>query len=250
MESSLELVRDREIWVLPESSHAHEGHETRCRVFYGHAMHPDGLAEMAHLSAWAVAPGGEKISLKVEPGDDKFHVVVFTPTHEGFWPVTVENRVGAIAITRDGFYCHGTRREYPDAREVVYYHQYAGTWVQVGHFCATCSGGVHPPEVIRPGHVLELVTAPGTYRVGDEVILEVLYQGKPLPGTEVKATWSLREEQGWGLSARTDEAGRVRFSLGNPGHWLFGTRYAGETPVGEEYDKRVYTATLSIFGVR
>ncbi|MDK2888620.1 MAG: hypothetical protein PWP72_1498 [Thermoanaerobacter sp.] len=63
-----------------------------------------------------------------------------------------------------------------------------------------------------------------------------------MPGAELKATWSLREEEDWGLSATTDDAGRVKFFLGNPGHWLFYTRYADETVGREgEYDKRVYS---------
>ncbi|RKO66580.1 hypothetical protein [Desulfofundulus salinus] len=82
--------------------------------------------------------------------------------------------------------------------------------------------------------------APGAYRVGDEVILEVLYRDGLCRERSLKATWSLREEEDWGLSATTDDAGRVKFFLGNPGHWLFYTRYADETLGREgEYDKRV-----------
>lgn len=247
----LKVVQGHEIWVLPEGSHGHEGHETRCRIFYGHAMRPDGLADPARLAAWVLIPGGAKLSLKVEAGDDRFHLVAFTPDRDGFWPVTVENDVGPVAVTSDGFYRRGTRKDYPDAREVGYYYQYAKTYVQVGHFCATCGPVVQPPEIINLAHDLELILTPGAYRVGDEVILEVLYRGRPLPGTEVKATWSLREEDDWGLSAKTDDAGRVKFILSNPGHWLFYTRVADETLGREgEYDKKVYSATLSLFGVR
>ncbi|SHJ50001.1 DUF4198 domain-containing protein [Desulfofundulus thermosubterraneus] len=247
----LKVVQGHEIWVLPEVSHAHEGSEARCRIFYGHAMRPDGLADLGHLSAWAVAPGGERLPLKVESGDDRFHLVTFTPDRDGFWPVTVENDVGPIAITRDGFYRRGTREDHPDAREVGYYYQYARTYVQVGHFCASCGGVVHPPEIVHLGHDLELIVAPGAYRVGDEVILEVRYRGRPLAGAIVKATWSLREEEDWALAQKTDDAGWVKFTLSHPGHWLFYTRYADETRKSEgEYDKRVYSATLSLFGVR
>jgi uncharacterized GH25 family protein len=159
--------------------------------------------------------------------------------------------VGPMAITRDGFYRRGTRQDYPDAREVGYYYQYAKTYVQVGQFCATCGGVVHPPEIMHLGYDLELIVAPSAYRVGDEVILEVRYRGRPLAGAIVMATWSLREEEDWALTQKTDGAGRIKFTLSNPGHWLFYTRYADETLKSEgEYDKRVYSATLSFFGVR
>ncbi|MEW6171509.1 MAG: DUF4198 domain-containing protein [Bacillota bacterium] len=246
----LKVVQGREIWVLPEASHAHEGHEARCRVFYGHAGRPDGMADLARLLAWAAAPDGRRIELAVGPGDNTFHFARFTPDQDGFWAVTVENDVGPVAITKDGFYRRGTRKDYPDAREVGYYYQYAKTCVQVGHFCEGC-GVVRSPGVACLGHDLELVLAPGVFRVGDAALLEVRYRGRPLAGAEVKAAWSLREEEGWALSLTADEAGRVRFNLSHPGHWLFYTRHA-DAALGKagEYDKRVTSATLGLFGVR
>lgn len=85
--------------------------------------------------------------------------------------MTVENDVGPMAITKDGFYRRGTCQDYPDAREVGYYYQYAKTFVRLGHFCATCGEVVYPTEIVHLGHDLEVVVAPGAYRVGDEVIL-------------------------------------------------------------------------------
>jgi uncharacterized GH25 family protein len=247
----LKVVQGHEIWVLPEASHVHEGHEARCRVFYGHAGRPDGLAELDRLVAWAVALDGRRIAAALGPGDNTFHFARFTPDQDGFWAVTVENDVGPIAVAQDGFYHRGTRRDYPDAQEVGYYYQYAKTYVQVGHLCAGCGGVVHPPEIVYLDHDLELIVAPGAYRVGDEVILEVRYRGRPLAGATVEATWSLREEEGWVLSVTADEAGRVRFNLSHPGHWVFYTRYA-DAVLGKagEYDKRVLSATLGLFGVR
>ncbi|RPF46841.1 putative GH25 family protein [Thermodesulfitimonas autotrophica] len=246
----LKVVQGHEIWVLPEASHVHEGREARCRVFYGHAGRPDGLADVNRLAAWAVAPDGRRIAASLGPGDNTFHFARFTPDQDGFWAVTVENDVGPVAVAKDGFYRRGTRRDYPDAREVGYYYQYAKTYVQVGHFCEGC-GVVRPPGVACLDHDLELVLAPGVFRVGDAALLEVRYRGRPLAGAEVKATWSLREKEGWALVRQTDAAGKVKFTLAHPGHWLFYTRHADETLGKEsEYDKRVYSATLGLFGVR
>lgn len=245
------VVQGHEIWVLPEGSHAHEGREARCRVFYGHAGRPDGLADLSRLSAWVVAPAGKRLSLPVEAGDNTFHLLRFTPDREGFWPVTVECDVGPVVITKDGFYRRGSRQDYPDAREAGYYYQYTKTYVQVGHFCADCGEITHPPECLRLDHDLEMVVPPNIYRVGDELVLEVRYRGRPLPGAIVKATWSLREEEDWGLVKNTDDTGQVRFTFHQPGHWLFYTQHPDETLGREgEYDKRVYSATLSFYGVR
>lgn len=247
----LEVARGHEIWVLPEGGHAHEGREVRCRIFYGHAMRADGLPDLTRLAAWAVVSEGRRLPLKVEPDTGEFHVVRFTPDRDGFWPVTVENDVGPIALTKDGSYRRGTREEYPDAREVGYYYQYAKTYIQVGHFCAACGGVADSPEILRLGHDLELIAIPSAYRVGDGVLLEVRYRGRPLPGAEVKATWSLYEKTDWALAQKTNDAGLVRFTLRAPGHWLFYTRYGDDTLAEEgAYDRRVYSATLTLFGVR
>lgn len=249
--SILGVARGHEIWVLPEVSHVHEGREARCRVYWGHAMRPDGIASLNRLSAWIVAPGGERFSLKVEPTDDRFHLVRYTPDREGFWTVVVEDDMGPIVTTTDGSYRPGTRKEYPDARQAAYHYQYAKTYMQVGHLRASCGGEVQPVETACLGCDLELIVAPGIYRVGDAVILEVRYRGRPLSGAEVTAAWSLREEEDWALVEKTDAAGRVKFFLGYPGHWVFYAHYVDETQKSEgEYDSRVYGATLSLFGVR
>lgn len=214
-------------------------------------MRPDGLADLARLSAWAVAPNGERLPLKVERGDQEFHLLRFTPDQEGFWAVVVKNDAGPIAVTRDGLYRRGTRKDYPDARDVGYYYQYAKTYLQVGHLHAACGKAAPQPEVVRLGHDLELIVIPGAYRVGEEATVEVCCRGRPLPGVEVRADWSQRKQGDWALAASTDAAGRVRFSLCSPGHWLFYAAYADESQKAEgEYDKRVYAATFGLFGVR
>lgn len=165
--------------------------------------------------------------------------------------MTVEYDAGPVAITPDGFYRRGTRRDYPDAREVGYHYQYAKTYVRVGHVLTGCGGVGHSPEVMHLGQELELAAVPGVYRVGDEVILEVRCRGGPLAGATVMATWSQREGEGWALVQKADDAGKVKFALGHPGHWLFYAGYADQTLGKEgEYDRRVYSATLSFFGVR
>ncbi|MGB9887299.1 MAG: DUF4198 domain-containing protein [Moorellales bacterium] len=239
-----------EIWVLPEASHGHAGREARCRVFWGHAGRPGRLVDQKRLSAWVASSGGERLSLEVEPGDNTYHRLRFTPDREGFWAVTVENDVGPVAVTREGYYRRGTRRDYPGAGEVGYYYQYAKTWVQVGHLG-------HPYVAPEPsfeagylGHELELVAAPGLYRAGEEVILEARYRGHPMPGAEVRATWVQREEEGWAVVQTADAAGRAKFDLVHPGHWLFYIRQVIDTPDEEEYDRRAYSATLALLVVR
>jgi uncharacterized GH25 family protein len=169
----------------------------------------------------------------------------FTPDREGFWAVTVENNVGPVAVIREGYY-----RQSTDAREVGYYYQYAKTWVEVGHLGRPYVAPESSFEAGYLGHELELAAAPGVYRAGEEVILEARYRGHPMPGAEVRATWVQREEEGWALVQTADAAGRARFALAHPGHWLFYIRHVIDTPDEEEYGRRVYSATLALLVVR
>ena len=116
----LKVIQGHEIWVLPDSALKNRGEETRCRVYYGHAMRPDGLARENKLSAWAINPAGERFRLRVLSGRE-YHTLRLIPEKEGLWAVAVENDVGPIVVTKGGLYKPGTRKEYPDAREAAYY---------------------------------------------------------------------------------------------------------------------------------
>jgi uncharacterized GH25 family protein len=247
----LKAVKGHEIWLLPEAGHGHKGYEVRCRLFYGHAMHPDGVVPRDRLRAWAVDPGGEKISLPVTENGDDHHLVRLVPEREGLWALVVENDVGPIVLTKGGLYKPGTRKEYPDAREAACYYQYAKTYLQVGHFCAACGDLFKQADVSFLGNELEIVLSPGAYRAGSEVALQVRYRGGPLPGALLCANWSLSEKRDWPLHVPTDARGQATIRLTAGGHWLFYVRHtdAGHGVPGE-YEKRVVSATLSLYGVR
>lgn len=116
MNSLLKAIQGHEIWVLAEGSHGHPGRRVAGRVFYGHAMHPDGLADLARLKAMAVGPDQEKLEVSLEEGKSDFHAAVFTPERQGIWILVVENDIGPPVITRDGQYKRGTRQDYPEAQ--------------------------------------------------------------------------------------------------------------------------------------
>lgn len=246
----LKVVQGHEIWVFPESYHRRRGEETRCQVFYGHAMHPDGLPHKDKLSAWAFDPGGERHRLGIRSGEQDHHIVRMEAEREGLWAVAVENDVGPIVVTKGGLYKTGTRAKYPDAREAGYYYQYAKSYFVAGHFCAACGDLFKQADLSFLGHELELVMVPGSYQVGDEVILQVRYRGGLLPEVMVAATWSGWDKKDWAQRFVTSGKGQVKVPLSASGNWLFYVRYADENRgVAGEYDRRVLSATLGLTGV-
>lgn len=251
MEFLLKAVQGHEIWVLPEIGHNQRGHEVYCRIFYGHAMHPDGRAEPGRLRAWAVDPGGDRIRLLVEEGRDDYRVTRLVPEREGLWAIVAENDVGPFVLSRGGLYKQGTRRDYPDARDAAYYYQYAKTYLHVGHFCAGCGDLAKQADVSFLGNEVEIVLPPREYRPGSEVEIQVRHRGGFLAQTPVYANWSASPKRDWALRAVTDAAGKARVTLAEPGDWMFYVRHADETRgVPEEYERRIVSATLTLRGIK
>jgi uncharacterized GH25 family protein len=88
-------------------------------------------------------------------------------------------------------------------------------------------------EVDRPlGLTLEIVADKNPYaaKPGDELSFRVLHESKPLPNALVTAT--RKEDATQKLSVRSDENGRVRFVLSNPGVWLIATVHMSAAPTG------------------
>lgn len=250
MNSLAKAASGHEIWVLPETGYGHRGHEFRCRVFYGHALHPDGRAITERLTAWAVNPGGEKMALAVEERED-CHIVRLVPEREGLWALVVEHDIGPLVLTKGGLYKPGSRKEYPDARSAAYYYQYAKTCFPVGHFCPSCGDLFRQADVSSLGTELEIVGELGEHRLGSEITLQVRYRGVPLPNAPVLANWSLSGKKDWSVRLVTDTQGRVTVRLSEPGHWVFYARHRDkERGIPGEYEERVVSVTLSFYGIR
>jgi hypothetical protein len=237
------------MWILADSTHKAIREEILLRVFYGHAMHPEGLAKGAKISARAINPGGEGVRLKLLANKDHYKLR-FAPEREGLWAVDVENDIGPIVLTRGGLYKPGSRKEFRDAREAAYYCQYTKTYFIVGRFCAACGDLFKQADLSFLGHELELVLSPGNYRVGDEVMLQVRYRGDPLPEAMIAATWSGWHKPDWAQRFVSNGKGQVRVALSDPGNWLFYVRHADQNRgVPGEYESRVVSATLCLPGV-
>lgn len=85
----------------------------------------------------------------------------------------------------------------------------------------------------RPlGLTLEIVaeTNPYAAKPGDELAFRVLHDGKPLLNALVTATRKANADKM--QSARSDESGRVRFRLNDPGVWLIATVHMSAAPSG------------------
>jgi uncharacterized GH25 family protein len=95
------------------------------------------------------------------------------------------------------------------------------------------------------GFPLELVAEKNPYaaETGKDVPFRLTYQGKPLAGTLVAAVNRGHADEK--LTARTDRAGRVRFTLPRSGVWLVKAVHMIPTPAGADAEWASYWASLT-----
>jgi uncharacterized GH25 family protein len=198
------------VWLEPTHLHFHHGDNVEVKVLWGSAMQRAGAGDSAHWKGYVVGPDGARIPAQINPTPDgSHHVLAFSCGHEGVYTVQVENE------TAGG--------------------QWARVLVPVGHH-------VHGHgAAINQG--LEIVQSScGEFHPGDSVDLTVLYNGVPLAGAGLQATYHLYEGTGFAHHLTADGQGKLRFTFDAMGHWLF--------QVDSTADNRNITATLVIPGVR
>lgn len=242
----LRVVKGHEIWIEVDKARLDKGEVAAGKIYYGHAMRPDGLPEGGKVKGALFTPGGEKLPLSLSPEGESLRWR-WQPEREGLWAVAAENEVGALVLTRGGLYKPGTRADYPDAREAAYYHQYAKAYFQVGPFCLACGDLERQSDLSFLGQELEIVAAPGSYRPGGEITLTVFYRGLPLPHVPMLATFRGHSRPDWAYRQVTDARGRVSFPLEREGRWLFYVRHV-DPERGEPglYERRVLSATFCL----
>jgi hypothetical protein len=94
------------------------------------------------------------------------------------------------------------------------------------------------------GLTLELVPerSPFTLAAGDELVLRLVYEGRPLAGALVDAR---QRGEPAATSARTDAEGRVRLRLLGPGLWLIAAVHMTEAAPGQGAEWESFWASLS-----
>ncbi|MCB8819589.1 DUF4198 domain-containing protein [Microvirga rosea] len=83
---------------------------------------------------------------------------------------------------------------------------------------------------------------PMTLKIGDDLPVQVLSRGKPLPGVSLNADYV---NDGHGKSDKTDESGKVILTVRNDGLNVIGVGNTLKTPDNPDADQISYFATLS-----
>lgn len=202
LETKSEIKSAEVIWLQPEHLHFHHGQEVRLKVLQGAGMKPGGTLETAGLSAWVANPGGAGREIEVTDAGG-YGSLAFEAGEDGVYTVTVAGEAGLARVL-----------------------------VPVGH---------HVSGRGRPGGSgLEIIPLYFyEFRHKDTAEIQVLLDGRPLSGAEVKAACHFEEgPEPYPYRAVTNERGLFLFTFREKGHWLLVVEH------GLKY------ATLTIPGVR
>ena len=184
-----DVNRHLELWLelSTEHGHFHAGEEVKLRVHKGYNMRPNLEADCADLQAFLVLAGGQVQELRLHD-------------HHGSLEVELEKAIDGIAQIY--------------VQEKGDQNLYASTLVEIGH---------HHHQGVQPaGLPLEIVPSDYSHaRLGENYEVQILKEGQPLAGAEVRITYSSTQNQDYPHHLKTDAEGRARIFLTARGNYLF-----------------------------
>lgn len=177
-----------ELWLEPDTSHGHfhPGEEARLRLFKGFNMRPDDGLPIEGMEAFVLVEGRLQAA--------SLH------RHHGALEMELDQELEGLAQVY--VYQKGER------------DLYGTTIVEVGH---------HHHHGTQPlGLPLEIVPLDYSHaRLGETYGIQVLKDGHPLAGVEVKATFAATQSRDYPHHLKTDEEGKCRLFLTARGNYLF-----------------------------
>ena len=176
-----------ELWLDlgTEHGHFHEGEEVTLKVYKGYNMNPNLGIDFLKLQAFMV-DNGQVQPLKLQE-------------HHGVMEITLGRAIQGLAQ----IYVH--EKGEPDL--------YATVLVEVGH---------HHHGIKPVGLPLEIVPSEYSHaRLGSDYGIQVLKDGQPLVGAEVRVTYNSTDNSDYPYHLTTDAEGRARLFLTAHGDYLF-----------------------------
>ena len=220
------IAQGHEMWIEHKYKHGHTGEKVDCKLCFGNAMKIDGILDIEKVRAFVFDPQNKKSAMSVDKKED-YLIASFIVKTLGYHTVVAEYDIGVLDLPHPGF--EGPR----------YYCQYAKTTISVGHESKEYN--------LIAGHELEIVPLNlRQYRVGDKVVLRVLYDQEPLPDAIVNAI----VRGGDTIERKTDVGGKATIELEKEGDWMFLVRHRDPQKIVKgEYNEKIITSTLTLMNI-
>lgn len=223
-----DIVRGHEIWVEHGMHKVSPGDTIACDLCFGHNMKSDKAVKSEKVTPAVFGTWGKNHTVEVSAAEN--HLLMrFTPAVEGYHTIGVEYDGGILNLPHPGL-------EGPN-----YYQQYTKTIISVGY----CQAGYD----LIIGHELEIIPLSyRRYKIGEHILLKVLYDQRPLPGVAVYGIHIDNHDSP--IEVTTDQEGIAEIELEKSGKWMFKVGYRDpEKSAKGLYNKKVMTATFTIMNV-
>ncbi|MCC4770479.1 DUF4198 domain-containing protein [Methanosarcina sp. DH2] len=244
LEDIPDIVRGHEIWVEHGMQNVSPGDPVVCDLCFGHNMKSDKAVQVEKVTPAISGTWGENHEVEVSTAEDHL-LMQFIPAFAGYHTIGVEYDGGILNLPHPGL-------EGPK-----YYQQYTKTILPVGDCqvgncqIVNCQAGGNCQAEYDPtvGHELEIIPLGyRQYKVGEHILLKILYDGHGLPDIIVYGIHAGNRENP--IEVTTDQEGMVDIELEKGGKWMFKVGYRDpEKGVKDLYDKKVMTATFTIMDV-
>ncbi len=234
------VVQGHELWIEYPGK-VPSGADVESLLKYGHRLDPDGLADISRVRIKVYDPrrSVQRLTPYVDPNrTTRALIASFTPEVKGPYNLLAEYEAGVWNRTKDGKHYRGPKASFEGTVYSAYYYGYSRALIPVGETPVEFS-----PELLN--YELEIIpTLFRRFRVGEELVLHVLYEGKPLGGATMKVIATGMEDL---FETEVDRDGLAQVSLDRPGIWKLLVRHADKSKgVEGEYDERVVTSVFTV----
>jgi uncharacterized GH25 family protein len=236
MDKMILMVKGHEIWL--EASKVKDKN-VELGLFYGHNMAVDGSPDPKNITPAVYDPEKRMASPEIKSMKD-MHALKLKAGKAGYYTVVVDLSPETYSNTKKEGFKAGPKNMYKDVVYAGAWHQMAKTIVGVG---------ANGKYVAEPVHgILDIVPKEVKPKVGKDLELAIYYEGKKLPGVEVKA---VSKKEGKEMAAVTaDKDGIVKIPIKAGGPWMFLARHRDPAKgVPDQFDETVFVTTLVLEAV-
>lgn len=237
------------VWLAPDNHFPQVGDTVLVKVGFGHgypASRVDQPVKEGMIGeALAIAPGGGQVALE-KTAVDTYQLKIDRP---GPYLLVAAMPPGLFSRTPEGMK-RGGRQDFPEVKSCMEARM-------VAHAFLLANGQGQPATMGGQALQMRPLANLAGLKKGGVLPLQVLFEGQPLAGAQIKATYAgyqppadAQSPQGHGapmvLETMADAEGKAELRLDAPGHWLVILTHRTPYQPAEVCDQRMYMSSYAI----
>lgn len=226
------------LWLMPDNYNPQAGEKVVVKIGWGHSFPGDEKIKEGMLNRiYYIAPDGSRGVLKKI---DIEHYS-FIPKTPGFYLIGAEIKPGFMTKTTTGRK-RQTKKGLDNAIDCFRFDIRGKTIIKAGNGTEGLSGSVkHPLEIVP-------LKETGNLKKGDVLPVKILFNGKPLKGAELNASYAAfkgADHHKSAVTVNTGHDGIARIKLSQKDGWIIMLRHKFPYQDKTVCDDYMYAATLT-----